>query len=299
MIPREMRDPRVIAARCVAPVAALLGEGPLWDPRAQKLLFLDIKGGKIFQYDPQTGKTAAFDAPGMVSALGLRRKGGYVCASKSGFGLLSIVSDKVSIIPIVDPEADMPRNRFNDGKVDPEGGFWAGTMDDAESGVDTGSWWRLSPSGRAARIDQGFHVANGPAFDAKSGVVYFTDSARRVIYAADFEKAGIKDKRIFAEFGEDDGYPDGMDIDREGCLWIAFWDGACVRRLSPAGNRLEEAPLPVPRPTSIALVGSRAYVTSARIGLSEDKKAAHPLSGGLFELKFEAPLSAEPRYYEA
>jgi sugar lactone lactonase YvrE len=293
-----MADPRIIAVRCVAPVAALLGEGPLWDPRRQKLLFLDIKGGSLFHYDPQSEKTSAFAAPGKVSALGLRRKGGYVCVSKSGFGRLSIVTDTIAIDPIVNPEADMPRNRFNDGKVDPEGGFWAGTMDDAESGDDTGSWWRLSPSGRAARIDQGFRVTNGPAFDPAHGVAYITDSARRVIYAADFERGEIRNKRIFAEFGENDGYPDGMDIDREGCLWIAFWDGACVRRLSPAGKLLEETPLPVPRPTSIALVGSRAYVTSARIGLSQDQTAAHPLSGGLFELALTAPLSAEPRYFE-
>jgi len=298
MIQRDMANPHVIAVRCVAPVGALLGEGPIWDPRIDRLIFVDIKGGKMFVHDPETETTEAIAAPWMVSALGLRRRGGYVCASKEGFGRLSIENGAVVLDPIVNPEANIPRNRFNDGKVDLAGGFWAGTMDDADVGAAAGAWWRLSPSGAAARIDDGFHVTNGPAFDADRGVVYFTDSARRIVFSAECAADGFRDKRVFAEFAESDGYPDGMDIDREGCLWIAFWDGACVRRLSPAGKRLEETPLPVPRPTSIALVGDRAFVTSARIGLSAEQKAAHPLSGGLFELELAAPLSAEPKYFE-
>ena len=106
------------AVRCVAPVAARLGEGPLWDPRIERLLFLDIKGEKIFFFDPATGETKTVEAPGMVSALGLRRSGGYICACRSGFAELNIDDEAARLIPIIDPEADRPGNRFNDGKCD-------------------------------------------------------------------------------------------------------------------------------------------------------------------------------------
>lgn len=286
------------SVRAVAPVGAILGEGPLFDPRIGKLVFLDIKGGALFAYDPLTEKTARRAAPGMVSALGLRRAGGYVCARRDGFAVLTLGEDGVELRALCDPEAEIPGNRFNDGKVDLAGGFWAGTMDDREIGAVSGAWWRLAPDGGVAKLDDGFQVTNGPAFDAARGRVYFTDSARRTIFVADAEERGFGGKRVFAQFGDGDGYPDGMDIDADGCLWVAFWDGAAVRRFSPEGALAEEIAIPAPRPTSVALVGDRAYVTSARVGLKPDELAERPQSGALFEIALSRPLSAPPRYFE-
>lgn len=298
MIRREMRAPLATNVRCVAPVEAVLGEGPLWDPRIGKLLFLDIKGGKLFAYDPQTEETETYPAPGKVSALGLRRKGGFVCARKNGFAFLDLRGGETHFTAAASPENDRPDNRFNDGKVDLAGGFWAGTMDEKEKDPSAGSWWRLSPDGVAAKIDQGFHVTNGPAFDAARGRVYFTDSARRTIFAAKAERGGFGGKRVFLQFGEADGYPDGMDVDTEGGLWVAFWDGAAVRRFSPDSDLLEEIAIPAPRPTSVALVGDRAYVTSARIGLKPEELAVRPQSGALFNITLAKEVSVPSRYFE-
>lgn len=293
-----MTAPLAKNIRCAAPVEAVLGEGPLFDPRISKLLFLDIKGGKIFAYDPQTEQTGIYAAPGKVSALGLRRKGGYVCARKDGLAYLELRGGEAHFAAAASPEKDRPDNRFNDGKVDLSGGFWAGSMDEKERDASAGAWWRLSPDGAVAKIDQGYHVTNGPAFDAARGRAYFTDSARRTIFAARATQDGFAKKEVFLRFDEADGYPDGMDVDADGNLWVAFWDGAAVRRYSPEGALLEEIAIPAPRPTSVALVGDRAYVTSARIGLKAEQLAAHPLSGALFEIALSRPMSVGARYFE-
>lgn len=274
---------------CIAPVGAVLGEGPLWDPRINRLLWLDIKGGKIFRLDPETRRTETIAAPGMVSALGLAANGGYVCARRNGFARLKIENGEAKFSTLADPEAALPGNRFNDGKTDPKGGFWAGTMDDAEKAA-SGAWWRLAPDGSATQLDDGYRVTNGPAFDAARRRVYLTDSARQTIYVADSDGEALGAKRVFLQFGEGDGYPDGMDVDAEGALWVAFWDGGEVRRFSRDGARLESLALPVPRPTSLAIVSDRIFVTSASIGLSPTQLKAAPLSGGLFAVRLARPL---------
>lgn len=290
-----MTDRVVGEVRCLAPVGAVLGEGPLWDPRIKRLLWLDIKGGKIFRLDPEPCRIEMIHAEGSVSALGLAADGGYVCARRDGFARLKIDSGEARFSPIVDPEANLPGNRFNDGKVDPKGGFWAGTMDEAEKAA-SGAWWRLAPDGAATKLDDGYRVTNGPAFDAARSRVYLTDSARQTVYLADSDGEKLGEKRIFLQFGADDGYPDGMEVDAEGCLWIAFWDAGAVRRYSPDGERLENLALPVPRPTSLTIVGDRLFITSASIGLSPEQKAAAPHSGGLFEARLAKALGAETRY---
>jgi sugar lactone lactonase YvrE len=286
--------PLVSSLNCVAPVGAVLGESPLWDPRINRLLWLDIKGGKIFRLDPETGRTETIAAAGMVSAIGLAAGGGYVCVRRSGFARLKIDKGEAKFSALADPEADLPGNRFNDGKVDPKGGFWAGTMDDAEKAV-SGAWWRLAPDGSATKLDDGYRVTNGPAFDAARGRVYLTDSARQTIFVADSDGETLGEKRVFLQFGEGDFYPDGMEVDAEGCLWAAFWDGGEVRRFSPDGARLERLALPVPRPTSLAIVGERMFITSASVGLSPERLKSAPLSGGLFAARLTRPLgTAKP-----
>jgi sugar lactone lactonase YvrE len=294
----EMTASAPRSVRCVAPVGALLGEGPLWDPRIKRLVFLDIKGERIFLFDPTTEEIAAMDAPGMVSALGLRAAGGYIAARKEGFAALSLAEGSVDVVAIAAPEADRPRNRFNDGKVDPFGGFWAGTMDNLEEDATAGSWWRLDAKRRATRLDRDFHVTNGPAFDPDRGRVYLTDSARRTIFVAALEEAAIRNKRVFREFGEADGYPDGMEVDRNGDLWVAFWDGGSVRRFSPEGSLVEEVAIPAPRPTSVAFAQDRVYVTSARVGLEAGTLTQFPDSGGLFEIGLSGSLSPAARYFK-
>ncbi len=158
-------------------------------------------------------------------------------------------------------------------------------MDDREREA-AGALYRLDPDLSWTRMDEGYRVTNGPAFRPDGRRMYHNDSARQVTYVFDFDADGsASNRREFARFGEGDGYPDGMTVDAEGCLWIAFWDGWCLRRLSPEGERIDELRVPVQRPTSCAFGGERLdrlFITSARKGLEGTELAHQPFSGGLF-----------------
>jgi len=269
---------------CVAKVGAVLGEGPVWVEREQAVYWVDIPERKVFRWSEADG--VRLIEPGThVCSLLPRQRGGFVGGGYDGF--LAIAPDW-SIVPIGEPEPELPQNRFNDGKIDRAGRLWAGTMDRNEREA-SGSLYRLDPDLRWHRIDTGYRVTNGPAFSVDGRTLYHTDSALQRIYAFDLDQHGdASQRRVFAQFGEGDGYPDGMTVDAEGCLWVAFWDGWCIRRLSPIGERLAEIRLPVQRPTSCAFGGpglDQLFVTSARRDLSDEALASQPCAGGLLRLE--------------
>jgi sugar lactone lactonase YvrE len=270
--------------RCVADVRAVLGEGPVWVAAEGALYWVDIKGFKIFRVD-RTGALHQWDTPFRIASLAPRRDGGFVAGTDRGFAFVDLEARRFE--PFADPEADLADNRFNDGKLDREGRFWAGTMDDTERGA-TGSLYRLDSDRGWSRWDEGYRVTNGPAFSVSGRRMYHNDSGRQATYVFDLDGQGTpSNRRLFAQFGDGDGYPDGMTVDAEDCLWIAFWDGWCVRRFSPSGECLATIELPVQKPTSLAFGGpalDRLYITSASIGLSDSDRAIQPCAGGLFML---------------
>jgi D-xylonolactonase len=280
-------------ARCVAEVKALLGEGPVWVEAEQALYWVDIKGRKIFRLDADD-RLSQWDTPFRVGAIAPREEGGFIAGTDQGFATIDLGRNRFD--PIGHPEADLPDNRFNDGKVDRTGRFWAGTMDDSERQT-SGALYRLDYDLRWTRMDEGYRVTNGPAFSPGGRLMYHADSARSVIYVYDVDEGGtLGERNVFARFKENDGYPDGMTVDAEGCLWVAFWDGWCVRRFSPSGECLQTIDLPVQRPTSLTFGGpalDRLYVTSASIGLDDLALSMQPYAGGLFLLSVDAGGVAE------
>ena len=277
MTPLTLSEPEVIW-----PAHAVLGEGPVWDPDEQALYWVDIKGLKLHRYTPATGARESWTADEPIGCIDTPNvRGDLLAATRSGFAWLSLGADgAVKRRPIVSPEAStLPGNRFNDGKRAPDGSFWAGTMDDAEA-ADTGAWWRLDPvSGEAVQMDSGYRVTNGPAFDPVNARIYVTDSARQTVFVASFDPirgGGLQDKDVFLQFGDGDGYPDGMQVHSDGSLWIAFWDGACLRRFAPDGALIQQIDLPVTRPTSLAFAPelNSVFVTSAAIGLEGEGEGA-------------------------
>jgi D-xylonolactonase len=269
---------------CVADVGAVLGEGPVWVAREQALYWVDIKGLGIFRLDSR-GELTSWETPFRICSLAPRGAGGFVAGTECGFALVDLATGSFDVF--ANPEPDRPGNRFNDGKLDRSGRFWAGTMDDREQAV-SGALYRLDVDRSWQRLDDGYKVTNGPAFSRDGYRMYHNDSALQTTFIFDLDDRGMpSNRRIFARYGEGDGYPDGMTVDAEDCLWIAFWDGWCVRRFSPAGECLEVVPLPVQKPTSCAFGGpdmSQLYVTSASIGISAAERAVQPCAGGLFML---------------
>ncbi len=268
--------------QCVADVHAVLGEGPAWVAREQALYWVDIKGYKIFRLD-HSGRTTEWKTPLRVCSIVPRGSGGFIGGTERGIALIDPAEDRFEIV--ADPEAALPHNRFNDGKVDRQGRFWAGTMDDLETAA-IGTLYRIDPNLSCSPIDGDYRITNGPAFSPDGQIMYHNDTSRQVTYAFDLDGLGqASNRRVFLQFGPGDGNPDGMTVDSEGCLWIAFWGGSCIRRFSPVGERLQTVRLPVSQPSSCAFGGpelDRLYVTSASVGLDEESLRMQPNAGGLF-----------------
>ena len=277
---------------CVADVKAILGEGPVWVARENALYWVDINGRKIFRL--RDGDTATWEMPLMVGSIWPRGQGGFVAGTENGLAFTDEPFAQFEIF--ADPDATRADNRFNDGKTDRQGHFWAGTMDNRER-EPHGSLYRLDQSGRLTVVDSGYRVTNGPAFSPDGRTMYHSDSALRVTYAFDLDEQGnASNRRKFLNFERGEGYPDGMTVDAEGCLWIAFWDGWCIRRFSPAGERLAEIRTPVQRPTSVAFGGKDLqilFITSARRDLQGTELESQPLAGGLFAADVGAQGIAE------
>jgi D-xylonolactonase len=267
---------------CVADVHAVLGEGPVWVRQEAALYWVDIKGRKIFRLG-EGGQLDQWETPFRVGSLAPRASGGFIAGTDQGIATIDLESGRFEVVD--QPEADLPDNRFNDGKVDRGGRFWAGTMDDTEKAA-AGSLYRIGPDLRPTRVDDGYKVTNGPAFSPSGDRMYHNDSARKVTYVFDLDGDGnAANRRLFATYGADEGYPDGMTVDAEACLWIAFWDGWCVHRFSPDADLLQTIEMPVARPTSCAFGGpglDRLYITSASMGLDEAARSVQPRAGGLF-----------------
>jgi sugar lactone lactonase YvrE len=276
----------------VWPAGAVLGEGPTWDARSRALYWVDIKGGLLHAYAPASGdkstwrpahRVFSLDTPprGWSAPAGPRAHWFIGCTAK-GFGWIGIEGESVVFHPLAHPEHDHPQNRYNDGKAGPDGRYWAGSMHDGESEA-SGRLYAFTPDGGVARLDEGYVVSNGPAFSPSGRVVYHTDSAARRIYRFDLSDDGqLANREVFRQFSADDGYPDGMTTDAAGNIWVAMWDGACIRQLSPRGADLTRIALPPMRPTSCAFADAQTlFVTSARVGLatpSEDDGALFRIS---------------------
>lgn len=273
----------MVEVRCLVRAHATLGEGPLWDARRATLWWVDIKRPTLHRYHPATGRHVAVAPSTRVTALALDRAGRLVASGDGGLGLLDPESGRFTLtVPL---EGEPATNRFNDGKADARGDFWAGTMDDGEGGTAAGAVYRFAAAGGVARIADGFRVPNGPAFDS-AGRMYLADSALRTIYRYPADAPGETARRApFLVLRDDQGYPDGMTCDAEDHLWVACWDGRCVRRVAPDGAIVAEVRVPAQRPTSCTFGGpglTTLYVTSARVGLDEAALAGQPDAGGLF-----------------
>ena len=228
------------------------------------------------------GKLTEWPTPMRVGSLAPRKSGGFIGGTEDGIAAIDSEAGRFDIL--FNPEEDLPGNRFNDGKLDRQGRFWAGTMDDGER-EDSGTLYRIDDDLSWHAMDGGYQVTNGPAFSPDGKTMYHNDSARQLTYVFDLADGQPGERRIFLQFKEGEGYPDGMTVDSEGCLWIALWDGWCVRRYSPGGEWLETLKMPVARPTSCAFGGldlNQLYITSASVGLDQAAREMQPNAGGLF-----------------
>jgi sugar lactone lactonase YvrE len=213
-------------------------------------------------------------------------------ALQQGFAAFDPPTGELSLW--VDPEAHLPRNRFNDGKCDPAGRFWAGTISlDREPGA--ASLYCLEPDGRVRTMRRGVTNSNGIAWSLDAATMYYIDTPTQQVTAFDYDhqSGGITNPRTVVAIPAGAGKPDGMTVDAEGMLWIALWEGGCVGRWDPrSGARLQTINVPARRVTSCAFGGSQfeeLYITTARVGLSEADLVRQPHAGGLFRARPGVP----------
>ncbi len=275
-----------------------LGESPLWHPVEKKLYWVDIEVGKVFRYSPATGTQESFTVGTSVGALAFRSNGGLVLATGKGFAFWDSSNQSLKIL--ADPIAGKQDVRLNDGKVDPSGRFWAGSLDLKGEGT----LYRLDPDCNCHTILNHITISNGLAWSLDNTRLYYTDSGDYAIYTFDFDlpKGTIQNRQTFIQLPTDnsEGVPDGLTIDAEGCIWSARWDGAKVVRYSPAGEAILEVNLPVSRVTACTFGGENLdelFITTAAIGLTAEQKAQQPYAGDIFVYKtntkgLEAPFFA-------
>ena len=273
--------------RCVLPVAAGLAEGPCWWAEKQVLLWVDIEASRIGLFDPQTGRNDFLHLPAHVGAVVPTSAGDLLLATATGFLRLDPSTGVVTLLS--DPELDRPGNRFNDGKCDPWGRFWAGTMAyDFEP--QAGALWRVNADFSCVRQRQGLTISNGLAWSQDRGTLYVIDSPTLNVLSFPLTNSGeiAGEPSICVHIPEDwDAVPDGMCMDAEGMLWIALFGGGCVTRWDPvSGQRLERLALPCRQVTSCCFGGphlDQLFITTARREMDAAAIKAEPLAGGLFQ----------------
>jgi L-arabinonolactonase len=274
-----------------------LGEGPLWDVQEQALYWLDSRGPTVHRLDPKTGKREDWQVPSTVGSMALREKGGAVLAMEDGFHFLDFATGKTK--PIIDPEPDKPGNRLNDGKVDKQGRFLAGSMATKISGQPEGTLYRLNHDLSLETMMGDIIVTNGPSFSPDGKTFYFSDSRKARIAAYDYGDAGVSNERILVDTKATyDAWPDGGTVDAEGYIWSAFVTAGKVARLSPAGKLDLLIDMPCSRPTSVMFGGpdlEDIYITS--LSESHNMKVEGPDDGGLFVIEgLGIKGVAEPRF---
>ncbi len=277
-----------VVVECVGDSRDIVGESPVWSARDNALYWVDIVSARIHRWEPATGARRDWQLPAAVGSIGLREAGGLVLAMRSGFHLFDLDTEVLTLLH--HPEPDIPTNRLNDGKVSPEGRFWAGTMDDRPQREPVGGLYRLDADHSCTRMFGGVRVSNGLAWSPDGRTMYHSDSRGPTIYRYAYDPASgaIGEREVFVTLQAEWGRPDGGAVDEEGCYWGCGISKGRVNRFSPAGELIGYVELPITHPTMPCFAGTdlrTMYITSLREGFSADDLARTPLAGGVFRIE--------------
>jgi sugar lactone lactonase YvrE len=256
---------------------AELGEGPTWDPERARLVWVDILSARVHLFDPASGRRSTLATEQHVGAAKPRAAGGLVVNLRDGVGLYDEGGAAFRWLR----HAPVAGRRGNDAAVAPDGSLLAGTMryDERPGG---GGLERVTPDGAAETVAGEVAVSNGIGWSPDGSLMYYIDTpTRRVDVFTVTDGGRAAGRRPLVDVSDVPGFPDGLTVDADGCVWVAFWDGAAVRRYTPEGTLDRTLSVPVSRPTACAFGGpslTDLYVTTARVGIDA---AAEPLAGSV------------------
>jgi L-arabinonolactonase len=288
------------APDCVLRSEATCGESPMWSSTQSVLYWTDNVERCVHRFDPTSGHDEVFVLDADVMDMVVRRDGGLLVVTAKSFAWLDPGSG--GLRPFAEVEQDLPDNRFNDGKVDRGGRYWAGSMDGKQWDRPSGVLYRLEPGGEPTPVREGIVCANGLGWSPDDRTFYLGESFRHAIFAYDFDLAAgtVSNRRVFAEVGHKGGaFPDGLAVDAEGGVWSVLNGGGRVVRHAPDGHATHVVELPVPHPTSCIFGGKHhdtLFITTARQGMDEEQLSRYPLSGSVFALDPGIPGLPEPTY---
>lgn len=284
----------------------VLGEGPLWSANEEALYWLDIGTKRLFRKTLAAGTPLSWELPEYPGCIAELTRGSVAIAMGAGvhrYDLATRAAELIAAAPPMHPEI-----RFNDGKVDPRGRLWVGTMrnsfatksSSASTQEAAGEIYRFNGNGNVQTMERHIGMANTIAWSADETRFYFADSARSEIYVCDYDtdQGAIRNRRTFFA-APALGLPDGSAIDTDGCLWNARWDFGAVIRVTPQGDVDCTIELPVARPTNCIFGGPNLeilFVTSARVGLTPEQLEGCPLSGSVFAVSGAGQGIAVPAF---
>lgn len=283
-----MKNYQATGARCLIPMQSVLGEGLHWDAAHAVLWGVDIHGCLVWRWNLQSE----------LRTWGLDQRVGWVLPEKGSDRVLLGLQGGFALAHrdspdafewLLQPFAGNGALRLNDAKADSRGTVWAGSLNNDDESRSDGCLFRLTGDGLVSVVDADYTVANGPAISPDGKTLLHTDSGRRTIFAFSLDTSGglLGGKRVWKVFADNEGYPDGMTFDAEGCVWIAHWGASWISRFAPDGALLQRFALPVSQVTNVCFAGEaldRLFVTSARVGLDAAQLAREPEAGGVFEI---------------
>jgi sugar lactone lactonase YvrE len=263
-----------------------LGEGSFWNYKTQKLYWVDIEGKLLYIYDPETKVNISFPTPSKIGTVVPKNSEEAVIALQDGVYLINTNSGELSLLS--DIENDKPENRFNDGKCDPSGRLWVGSMAIDEAKY-SGNLYMIDERGKTELIIDSVTISNGIVWSSDQNTMYYIDTPTAKIRAFDFDNTNgnISNERVVVEVNDTLGYPDGMAIDEENMLWVGMWNGNAVIRFDPnSGKMLSKINVPAHNVTSCAFGGKyldTLYITTASVDMTPEEHAKFPLAGSLFK----------------
>ncbi|MFD2700052.1 SMP-30/gluconolactonase/LRE family protein [Paenibacillus shunpengii] len=276
---------------------ARLAEGPSWDAEEKRLYWVDIEGYKLHIYDPSSGRDTVHEVGQHIGAVVPYDRDRVMVALKSGFHRYDLASGKLTLLH--NPESHRDDNRFNDGKCDPNGRFWAGTMSLTDK-KNQGALYCLMNDGQIKTVLTEVSLSNGLGFSPDHKKMYYIDTPTGRIDQFDFDldTGEISNRVTLFSLPEGTGFPDGLTVDAEGMIWVAHYGGSQVSRWDPnTGSLIQHIEVPASNVTSCCFGGEELdelYITTARNGLKEEQLLKTPHAGGVFRVK--PGVKGQPTY---
>ena len=264
----------------------ILGEGTLWVKEHNSIYFVDIKKRRIYVLNINNKKKKIIKLNKQIGFLAHIKKNLFILGLERELRIVNLKSKK--IIKSISIEKNLPKNRINDGKTDPKGRLWFGTMDNPERSIKKGSLYCLDKNLKLKKIDKNYLITNGPAFLDENNF-YHTDSRKKTIYKIKInKKLKIIKKKIFIRFNPEDGSPDGMTLDSKKNLWVCHFHGATISVFNKKGEKIHKINFPAKNITNCTFGGknnNELFVSTATKSMSKVDFKKYRYSGALFSVK--------------